>query len=87
MRNLKPLSLFVFFALACENSPKHIALKVNVLKAREMYCLQVRPCISLPGNFTCRGSERVKQPKRRVKTAALLLLLLKDATVGKKTNT
>ena len=39
---------------------KHIALKVDVLQDRKIYCLKARPCIFQPGNFTGCGSEGVK---------------------------
>ena len=38
---------------------KRIALKVDVLQDREIHCLQARPCICQPGNFTCWDSEGV----------------------------
>ena len=41
-------------------SSNFIALKVDVLKDRKIYCLQAHPCIFQPGNFTGWGSERVK---------------------------
>ena len=41
-------------------SSKRIALKVDVLKDRKIYCLQARPCIFKPGNFTDWGSQGVK---------------------------
>ena len=40
-------------------SSKLIALKVAVLKDRKIYCLQARPCLFQPGNFTGCGSEGV----------------------------
>ena len=41
-------------------SSDFIALKVDVLQDWKIYCLQVRPCIFQPRNFTGWGSERVK---------------------------
>ena len=38
-------------------SSKRIALKVDELKYRKIYCLQARQCINQPGNFTGWGSE------------------------------
>ena len=40
-------------------SSKLIALKVDPLKGRKMYCFQVRACIFQPGNFTSWSSEGV----------------------------
>ena len=63
VRNLKSLSPFVvFFALENERVfiKTHIALKVDVLQDRKIYCLQARPRIFQPGIFTVRGSEGVK---------------------------
>ena len=39
---------------------KHIALKVDVLKDRKIYCLLAHPCIFEPVNVTGWGSEGVK---------------------------
>ena len=57
-----PLSLFSSFSLWRVKgfSSKLTALKVDVIQARKMYCLQARPCIFQPGNFTGWGSEGVK---------------------------
>ena len=41
-------------------SSKRIALKVDVLEDRKIYCLQARPSGFQPGNFTVWGSEGVK---------------------------
>ena len=41
-------------------SSKRVALKVDALQDRKIYCLHARPCIFQPGNFTGWGSERVK---------------------------
>ena len=41
-------------------SSKHVTLKVDVPQDRKIYCLQVRPYIFQPGNFTGWGSEGVK---------------------------
>ena len=43
-----------------EFSSKFIVLKVDVSQDRKMYCLQARPYIFQPGNFTGWGSEGVK---------------------------
>ena len=58
MRNLKHLGLFVQWYVKRSWS-NHIALKVDGLKDRKMYCLKARPCIRQPGNFTDWGSEEV----------------------------
>ena len=58
----KPLSLFVFFfTVAC----KRIFSKTHSVENRcgwteKIHCLQARPCIFQPGNFTCWSSEGVK---------------------------
>ena len=43
-------------------SPKHAALKANVLQDRKIYCLQAHLCIFQVGNFTGWGSKGVKAP-------------------------
>ena len=62
MQIVKLLSIFVFFfALECEI----IFIETRTIKSIRaigpgiIYCLQVRPCISQPGNFTAWGSEGV----------------------------
>ena len=40
-------------------SSKRIVLKIDVV-GPEIYCLEARPCIFQPGNFTGWGSEGVK---------------------------
>ena len=40
-------------------SSKCTSLKVAVSRDRKIYCLQARPCIIQPGNFTCWGNEGV----------------------------
>ena len=42
---------------------KRVALKVDVFQVRKIYCLQARPCIFQPGNFTGLGNERVNMIK------------------------
>ena len=48
---------------------KRIALKEDVLQDRKTYCLQARPRIFQPGNFTGWGSEGVKLIAPRVRIA------------------
>ena len=45
---MKPLSFFVFFsALACERvASKRVALKVDVLKGQNKYCVRARVLLS-----------------------------------------
>ena len=50
-----------------------MALKVDVLKEREIYCLQACLCVFQPGNFTGRGSEGVNYYYLFVCCAALCL--------------
>ena len=42
-------------------SSKHIALKVDGLKDRKIYCLQARPCVFQHGNFRGWGRQWVKR--------------------------
>ena len=60
---MKTLSFLVFFfAWHVQGFPsKRIALKIDVLEDRNIYCLWARPCVFQPGNFTGMGSEGVKQ--------------------------
>ena len=58
----KPVSLFLSSFSHCRVkgvSSKLTALKVDVLQDRKIYCLQARPSIFQPGNFTGWGSEGV----------------------------
>ena len=53
MRNVEPLSIFVFFLhwRVKGFSSRLIALKEDVSQDRKMYCLQACPCSFQPGNF------------------------------------
>ena len=74
---MKPLSLFVFFfALARERTfiiKTHGIKSRCVIRARKIYCLQARPCIFQPGNFTGWGSERVNSLCFDLENAAVKL--------------
>ena len=62
MRYLKPFSPLSPFSDRHVKRflPKRIALKVDVLQDRKIYCLQARPCIFQSRNFTGWSSEGVK---------------------------
>ena len=62
---------------------KCIALKVDVSQDRKIYCLQARPCIFQPRNFTVRGSEGVETEKQHDDMECFLLFV---ESVARKQN-
>ena len=58
-----------------------------MLQDRKIQCLQARPYIIQPGNFTGWGSEGIKQPKRRIEITAVMLPLPAKAIIEEKTKT
>ena len=60
---LKPFFPFLYSHWHVKGfSSKCIALKVDVLKDRKIYCSQARPCVFQSGNFTGWGFEGVNSP-------------------------
>ena len=58
---MNPYAFFFTFSHHVNGfASKGIALTVDVLQDRKIYCLQARPCIFQPGNVTGWGSEGVK---------------------------